>query len=204
MPVKHVNANLAAKPNLLVTAGHCAYDWGGLGRLVQLQAFIGYSGKSDASNTNNVQLRSGSRVATTAGYVKASGDRAADVAFVELDKPFNGVTPYQWVETPVSGELDIAVVGYPGDLVDANSRERGAEMFEHSLHVQYDLTKSSWRTLAYDIDTYGGNSGSPVLRKSDLKAIGVHCYGKHFKISKKRKLANIGRWFPQFCLRHRS
>jgi hypothetical protein len=61
-------------------------------------------------------------------------------------------------------------------------------MFEHFLPVEYDLTKSSWRTLTYYIDTYGGNSGSPVLRKSDLKAVGVHCYGKHSEISKKRSL----------------
>jgi V8-like Glu-specific endopeptidase len=139
-------------------------DWGsavgdGQGRLVQLQAYVGYTGKTDIkSPRQGVQVRSGKRVATTAGYLKAAGNRAADFALIELDKPFTGVTPFKWADTPSSANLELGVVGYPGDKFDTNSPEHGAEMWEHFLPVQYDLAKSNWRTISYMIDTYGGKS----------------------------------------------
>ena len=46
------------RPDILVTAGHCAYDWGHrLGRAVEVKAYIGYKGR-DQLNDPNVQFRS--------------------------------------------------------------------------------------------------------------------------------------------------
>ncbi|KAH0564820.1 hypothetical protein GP486_001793 [Trichoglossum hirsutum] len=165
------------RPNLLVTAGHCAFDWGhNMGRLVQVKAYIGYYGQASIADPN-VQFRCGSRIATTLEWLTAKGNRNFDVSFITLDKPFEGVKCFGFADTPLSGSLDIGVVGYPGDLKDPGTGEPGAHMYEMYLPTKYNLADSQWRMLEYDMDTYGGNSGSPVLRQSDLVSIGVHVYG---------------------------
>lgn len=49
-------------------------------------------------------------------------------------------------------------------------------MYEMFLPTGFDLATSN-KLLQYKIDTFGGNSGSPVLVKDDMKAIGVHVLG---------------------------
>lgn len=49
-------------------------------------------------------------------------------------------------------------------------------MYEMFLPTQFDLATSN-KLLQYEIDTFGGNSGSPVIVKENLKAIGVHVLG---------------------------
>ena len=49
-------------------------------------------------------------------------------------------------------------------------------MYEMYLPTDFDLATSN-RLLQYQIDTFGGNSGSPVFVKDDMKAIGVHVLG---------------------------
>lgn len=85
------------------------------------------------------------------------------------------------------------MVGYPGDLSDPVSGEKGAFMHEMFLPTEFDLAEQADTMLEYQIDTFGGesfyyslrspltlrvgNSGSPVLRQSDLVSIGAHVYG---------------------------
>ena len=49
-------------------------------------------------------------------------------------------------------------------------------MYEMFLPTQFDLATSN-KLLQYEIDTFGGNSGSPVIVKENLEAIGVHVLG---------------------------
>lgn len=115
--------------DLLVTAGHCAYDWSHrYGLLTHVKAYIGYSGKEAASDTQMVQLRMGIRVATTEGWlINGSSDSRGDVSLIRVNKPFTGVTPFKYLPTPMSGtEVRIGVVGYPGDLKKKRTGEKGA------------------------------------------------------------------------------
>ncbi|KAI9652268.1 MAG: hypothetical protein M1831_007116 [Alyxoria varia] len=165
------------RPDVLVTAGHCSYDWSHkLGRAVEIKAYIGYKGHQ-SENDPNVQFRSVSRIVTTEGWVKTKGQKAFDVSFMQVNKPFTGIKPFQFAETPASGDLVIGVVGYPGDLSDKRTGEKGAYMYEMFLPTQYDLTAQKDTMLEYQIDTFGGNSGSPVLRQDDFVSIGAHVYG---------------------------
>ena len=52
-------------------------------------------------------------------------------------------------------------------------------MYEHWTQVNWDLALSPSRMLEYNMDTYGGESGAPVLEAGHgpLSALGVHCYG---------------------------
>ncbi len=82
-----------------------------------------------------MQFRSATRIVTTEGWIQNRGMKPADVGFVRVDKPFTGVTPFRFEETPRNGDLEIGVVGYPGDLKDEKNRENGAYMYEMFLPV---------------------------------------------------------------------
>ena len=115
--------------DLLVTAGHCAYDWShSYGRLTHVKAYIGYTGKDTTKDTEQVQLRMGVRVATTEGWLtNGSSDSRGDVSFIRVSKPFTGITPFKYLATPSSGSnVRIGVVGYPGDLKKKGTGEKGA------------------------------------------------------------------------------
>ncbi|KAL8729292.1 MAG: hypothetical protein Q9181_005046 [Wetmoreana brouardii] len=176
------------KPDILVTAGHCSYDWShNLGRATEVKAYIGYQGDASVKHPDT-QFRSVKRIVTTEGWLKGRGAKNFDVSFMQVEEPFAGVTPIVYSETPESGEYTIGVVGYPGDLKDPSTGEKGAYMYEMFLEIshppltlhlktRYDLATQADTMLEYQIDTYGGNSGSPVLRHPKMDSIGAHVYG---------------------------
>ncbi|KAF6227395.1 hypothetical protein HO133_008839 [Letharia lupina] len=168
------------KPDVLVTAGHCSYDWSHkLGRATEVKAYIGYDGHQ-AEKDPNVQFRHVKRIVTTEGWVTTKGQKSFDVSFMQVDKPFTGITPLRFEETPSQGKIVLGVVGYPGDLTDKQTGEKGAHMYEMFLPTDFDLSTQADTMLEYQIDTFGGNSGSPVLRQHDLVSIGAHVYGGSF------------------------
>ncbi|KAK4195717.1 hypothetical protein QBC40DRAFT_300960 [Triangularia verruculosa] len=188
-------------PNVFVTAGHCVYDrtggggaqQSGLGRVVQMKCYIGYCGLDSVARPNStVQARRALSTVTTAQWV-TTGDRRYDVAFVKVDRPFEGrvrahdsgstLRNFVIQETPMreKGAL-LGVVGYPGDKY--LNKEKGAQMYELFETVDYDLAKGAGNMLQYRISTFKGQSGAPVIRKWDaapdkgqLVVIGTHCYG---------------------------
>ena len=128
------------KPDVLVTAGHCTYDWShALGRATEVKAYIGYNGKASVSSKGgNVQFRTGKRIVTPEGWLKERGAKNFDVGFIQVNEPFTGITTIKYKNTPAEGEETLGVVEYPGDLKDKN-REKGACMYEMFLPagVQY-------------------------------------------------------------------
>ncbi|PYI22754.1 trypsin-like serine protease [Aspergillus violaceofuscus CBS 115571] len=166
------------RDDLLVTAGHCAFDWKeGFGRANEVKAYIGYNGKGSIDNRSaNVQFRHGVRIVTTEGWLQSSSNRHNDVAFIQLDRPFTAVTPFQFSDTPVAGFDTIGVVGYPGDM--RYKGEPGAQMYEEFKAVQWNRQAAANNMLEYRIDTYKGQSGSPVLLANQPHiSIGAHVYG---------------------------
>ncbi|KAI0441904.1 ATP synthase F1 [Xylaria telfairii] len=164
-------------PDIVVTAGHCAFDWShGLGRLTKVKAYIGYKGHADLSGT---EAQWGTAVATTVPWCSGIGNEPSDISIIKLSSPFNIATSnlFRWTQTPVSQDgADLGVVGYPADIME--NGERGARMYEMFTSTTYNLANSEQHMLQYKIDTYGGNSGSPVFNSKDsLTAIGVHVLG---------------------------
>ncbi|KAJ4248445.1 hypothetical protein NW762_012782 [Fusarium torreyae] len=173
------------RPDLLVTAGHVVYDWGyGYGAASQIKCYIGYNGRASVK-TAQVQARYGINVVTTEGWIKESGNRPLDVAFIQVDRAFTGnLRTFNYVNTPLTGHKTLlGVVGYPGDksLVDIETgdEEKGAQMYEEYARNDYDVEASSRHMVEYRISTFGGQSGAPILRKANgqLVSIGTHCYG---------------------------
>ena len=144
------------KPDIFVTAGHCSYDWSHkLGRATEVKAYIGYSGHQSEKNSN-VQFRHVKKIVTTEGWVKSKGQKNFDVSFMQVEAPFTGITPLRFEETPSQGSMVLGVVGYPGDLIDERTGEKGAHMYEHFIHTDFDLSAQADTMLEYQIDTFGG------------------------------------------------
>ncbi len=145
------------RPDVLVTAGHCSYDWGHkLGRATEVKAYIGYNGK-DSTNESSVQFRSVKRIVTTEGWVKVKGQKSFDVSFMQVETPFTGITPVHFEETPSQGSLVLGVVGYPGDKKDKHGQP-GAQMYEMFHQTEFNLATQADTMLEYRIDTYGGET----------------------------------------------
>ena len=132
----------------IVTAGHCSYDWShNLGRLTHVKAYIGYHGKESIKDSKNyaVQFRTGKRVAVSQGWLAGENNEPRDVAFIQVDRPYTGVTPIKYQPTPLTGtKVVLGVVGYPGDLMNPKSKEKGAVSFPPGcLDSNYGLTPNS-------------------------------------------------------------
>ena len=155
-------------PDIFVTAGHCSYDWGHkMGRATEVKAYIGYDGHQSEKDSN-VQFRYVKKIVTTEGWVKTKGQKCFDVSFMQVDTPFTKVTPIRYEETPSQGSTVLGVVGYPGDLSDKNTHEKGAHMYEMFLPTDYDLSTQTDTMLEYQIDTFGGKSCVPSHIPSQL------------------------------------
>lgn len=185
-------------PDILVTAGHCVHMFqNGWGHVAQVNAHIGYNGKASIG-TQNVQSRQGVRAVTTEGWLASNENRQNDVGFIKLDRPFDNVTPFEIGTTPGRGEDKLGVVGYPGDMTDPRTRERGYHMFEEFQPTRFNLESAKpAHMITYKVSTYNGEwqylegrrstklkigqNGSPVLIERNGQvtnvAIGVHVYG---------------------------
>ncbi|KAG6356217.1 hypothetical protein INS49_015604 [Diaporthe citri] len=172
-------------PDIMVTAGHNVYNWAsdGLGKATIIKCHIGYKGK-ESIGSPGVQTRHAKRCVTSAEWLASKDNRHRDFAFIQVDKPFTGnLRLFSYGKTPPHGYEMLGVVGYPGDqsIKDSYGRaERGAEMYKEFDKVQYDLTTSKANPLGmltYRISTYGGQSGSPVIREGTQTGIATHVYG---------------------------
>ncbi|KAJ5281507.1 hypothetical protein N7478_006879 [Penicillium angulare] len=174
------------RPDLLVTAGQCVYDhFGndgqGFGRVRVMQCHIGYNGR-DSLKGRSVQTRFAKKVVTTGEWIESRDNRHRDVAFIQLEKPFTGeLRLFSYIDTPTKGVDMIGVVGYPGDMHLEDSEgidEIGAQMYELFQETRYDLNDNALKMLQYRVSTFGGQSGSPVLRKKTPQvSMGAHSYG---------------------------
>ncbi len=61
------------------------------------------------------------------GWLASANNAGRDVAFFQVDRPFTGVKQIQYQPTPSTGSnIVLGVVGYPGDLMNPKTKEKGA------------------------------------------------------------------------------
>jgi glutamyl endopeptidase len=156
-------------PKTLLTAGHCVHspsDFGG---------WIGQIEVSPARNATKFPF--GTVTATRFSALEVwqnSSDPDFDIGCIHLDQPLGDTVGYLKIASLSDGDLDNSLVnvsGYPGD------RGNGTQQFFHVNRV----LRTAARRVYYDVDTYGGQSGSPVWyqeRPEDHPvAVAVHAYG---------------------------
>lgn len=126
-----------------------------MGRATEVKAYIGYDG-SQSEKEPGVQFRHVKRIVTTEGWVTTKGQKSFDVSFMQVETPFTGITPVRFEDTPSQGSMVLGVVGYPGDLSDKRTGEKGAHMYECFLPTEFDIATQADTMLEYEIDTFGG------------------------------------------------
>jgi V8-like Glu-specific endopeptidase len=142
------------EPDLLVTAGHCAFDHTfRFGRASSIKAYVGYSGRRSLQQPD-VQFRNGARALVPKGWAESNVNRQSDVAFIKLDKPFLDIRPFQLRATPSKGSEMIGIVGYPMDK--SFDGERGGFMYEQFRKTNFDLNISALNMLEHQISTFTG------------------------------------------------
>ena len=142
-----------------------------MGRATEVKAYIGYDG-NQSEKEPSVQFRHVKRIVTTEGWVKTKGQKSFDVSFMQVNVPFTGITPVRFDETPSEGNIILGVVGYPGDLSDKRTNEKGAHMYECFMPTQFDLSTQADTVLEYEIDTFGGESYAQLCKSASKHLMG--------------------------------
>jgi len=156
-------------PRTLLTAGHCVYsmsDFGGWIRAIEV-----------TPGRNGARMPYGTHRATRFSSLdvwRESSDADFDIGCIHLDEPVGEQVGYFKIASLSDAKLKDALLnisGYPADRGD------GEQQYFHANRV----LRTSARRIYYDIDTYGGQSGSPVWHQSapdaEPVAVGVHAYG---------------------------
>lgn len=110
-------------------------------------------------------------------------DLSPDVALLEITG--DGLpSAFELAETEADDDELVAVIGYPA--FDTRNDVNAQEFYFRDL---YDVKRyapgtvlqplGSGRVLTHDCTTLGGNSGSPLLRLSDGKVVGLHFSGRY-------------------------
>jgi glutamyl endopeptidase len=156
-------------PRTIVTAGHCIYNHDpkyGVGVMRSITAFAG-------RNINNSLGQSDVHsVETTQEWIDSENNTAFDFGVLYLDSPIGDDVGFfafgNYSDADLSG-MTINVVGYPAD-------KKNGTMWGH---VNKGASVRPQR-IAYMNDTYGGQSGSPVIYwdgSGDFVSVGIHNYG---------------------------
>jgi glutamyl endopeptidase len=186
-------------PRTVITAGHCVY----------LHGAGGWASKVEVSAGRNLASKPygtivSSRFSSVNGWVK-NKSRDHDYGVIFLPQPFrpvgSGAAPFQFEFAALSdANLKGRVMnlsGYPADA-PANGKN-GLKQWFHARQA----SQVTARTIVYDIDTGGGQSGSPVwtLQSGRRTAVGIHTNGFHLGNSATRitaaVAANLDRWKQQ-------
>jgi glutamyl endopeptidase len=156
-------------PKTLVTAGHCVYsqtDFGG---------WIGTIEVSPGRRGSNFPFGTAKATRFSALTVwQTTSNPDFDIGCIHLDEPLGNTVGFFKLASLDDAQLEHALLnisGYPRD------RDSGRRQYFHANRA----LKTSARRIYYDIDTYGGQSGSPVWMQeaqgTEPIAVGVHAYG---------------------------
>lgn len=153
-------------PRTVMTAGHCVYihDEGGWAESIEVIPALGGSDRPYGSTRAN-------RFHAVDGWVK-NLDSDFDYAAIMLDESLGNKTgwyAFAALDQTALSSADANISGYPAD------KERASRQYFHARKI----VRASQRKLFYEIDTYGGQSGSAIWLQINGKrvVVGVHTTG---------------------------
>ncbi|HEY5997684.1 MAG TPA: trypsin-like serine protease [bacterium] len=162
-------------PRTVATAGHCVYSAGDGGWATSIKAYPGRNG-----STAPYGYRWGYRVFSPPGWT-GSASQFYDYGAIQLAGTAIGNTTgwfgFRW-QTSNSFPGYFTVRGYPGDKIGTLA----ATMWTMNGAVLAGGTPTTTygKKLWYLMDTYGGQSGSPIYQTwggQCCYGVGIHAYG---------------------------
>ena len=142
--------------NKVYTAGHCVYDDQFGGWMQSVTVVPAQAGMRKPYGTYTA-----AHMAATKAWIQNRSKRF-DMGAIKL----TGQVSHSKVLVPTLADANEATVcGYPAD--------RDTGLFQFSMR---DSIRKQGGRFFYQIDTFGGQSGSPLLQ-SNSRAIGIHNYG---------------------------
>jgi len=167
--MEYIGTGWFAGPRTVITAGHCVYDpieLGGWAKSITVRP--GRNGDSFPFGE-----AASSRFSTSDRWLEAQ-DPDYDYAAIHLSENLGSAVGSFGIATLPDAELNnrlLNISGYPG------SPGGGAHQYFHANRVKAVTA----RRVFYDIDTLGGQSGSPVWAyldgSNDPTVVGIHAYG---------------------------
>jgi glutamyl endopeptidase len=154
-------------PRLLATAGHCVFMREEGGWAKSIEVIPGKFGSAEPFGKRTATI-----FATVDGWIN-EGSRDFDYGVILLgDGTLGGTVGNFEVQAASNAELIGAtarISGYPAD------RDRAEFQYYHERTLR-DISSSR---IMYDIDTFGGQSGSPIWRQENgtAVAVGIHTTG---------------------------
>jgi glutamyl endopeptidase len=152
-------------PKCVMTAGHCVYSKsnGGWARRIEVVPGMNGAGRPYGSSV-------GTNFRSVNGWVNDT-DPNFDYGAIILPNPLGNVVGYFGFANLTDASLNNLLVnnsGYPGD------KPFGTQWFNAGR-----VSSITSRKIYYMLDTFGGQSGSPVWRylNGARHAVGIHAYG---------------------------
>lgn len=151
-------------PNVIVTAGHCVYMQNQGGWVQRIDVFV-YA--SDGELVGPFQAQEVNSVSEWVDF----GDSENDYGIIVVSRDFAQAPGHFGFGSFPDDSLREVVVNIAGFPVD----KPPGTLWGHARRLSQVQSKS----LYYEIDTYGGMSGAPVVcwNGQDFIAVGIHNYG---------------------------
>lgn len=169
-----------AKPNILITAGHCMKTPEDCSQFVWI---FGYTLKNETDQTyTNVDP---SRIYKCKNVISRRFEDfgAVDYTIIELDRPVVGREPLKLgFDATVSPGMQVTSIGHPSGLPQ--------KLIDGASIIQI---VDNDRTLDTDLDAFQGNSGSPVFDASTGVVLGITSHGHADHIRDPEKLCKINK-----------
>jgi len=154
-------------PDVIATAGHCVKSKQDLAGM----RFVFDFRMADAQNARTTFPESNVYSGTNV-IARALADDGTDYALVRLDRPVTGRKPVAFRTTgKVPATAGLFVIGHPCGL---------PQKYAPGAKVRDNTPKPFF---VANLDTYGGNSGSPVFNASNYKVEGILVRGENDFVS---------------------
>jgi hypothetical protein len=147
-------------PDMVATAGHCLSTQSECDGTSFVFGYGLHHADADMSRVAKSKVYSCKRI------VERVETRAgADYGLIQLDRVVEGVAPLALAREPVANQDALHVLGHPAGI---------------PLKVGDGIVRSAAPRdfMVTNLDTYGGNSGSAVVRASDLAVVGILVRGE--------------------------
>lgn len=165
-------------PNLLITAGHCMTE---INSCTSLNKWV-FDYQEGVFNPDKISSEDVYSCKKILG-IQLDSDSKLDYAVIQLDRNVKGRVPLSYRKKgKINDYSSVYVIGHPSGLTAKFSDD--AKVYENDNRIYFKA----------DLDTFGGNSGSPIFNESTGVVEGILVRGdKDYVLDSSRTCLNVNR-----------